>query len=181
MSSPFGGLSDIRSLGVGGQPVILEDPYAYVVAPFQALPSPDYVLGPEYPPLPEFVPKLDDPKEDLADYPADGGDECDDEDESSDDDIDIEGDEKEDESSDDDKDDDIDIEGDGEEYEYLDPADSTAVALPTADHAPSAEETESFETDESTATPPPHPAYRVTDKAARNVGSYPGGKICCLA
>ncbi|GJX38138.1 hypothetical protein Tco_0251441 [Tanacetum coccineum] len=28
--------------------------------------------------------------------------------------------------------------------------------------APSAEETESFETDESVATPPPHPAYRVT-------------------
>ncbi|GJV60091.1 hypothetical protein Tco_1466191 [Tanacetum coccineum] len=30
------------------------------------------------------------------------------------------------------------------------------------DHAPSAEETEPFETDESAATPPPHPAYRVT-------------------
>nr|GEU85693.1 reverse transcriptase domain-containing protein [Tanacetum cinerariifolium] len=36
------------------------------------------------------------------------------------------------------------------------------VALPAIDHAPSAEETEPFETDESAATPPPHPAYRVT-------------------
>ncbi|GJZ87213.1 hypothetical protein Tco_0658823 [Tanacetum coccineum] len=32
----------------------------------------------------------------------------------------------------------------------------------TVDQAPSTEETESFETDESAATPPPHPAYRVT-------------------
>nr|GEY60074.1 reverse transcriptase domain-containing protein [Tanacetum cinerariifolium] len=44
----------------------------------------------------------------------------------------------------------------------LAPADPTAVALPTIDHALSAEETEPFETDESSATPPPHPAYRVT-------------------
>ncbi|GKF15481.1 hypothetical protein Tco_0056943 [Tanacetum coccineum] len=41
-------------------------------------------------------------------------------------------------------------------------SDSTAVALPAIDQAPSAEETELFETDESAATPPPHPAYRVT-------------------
>nr|GFA30006.1 hypothetical protein [Tanacetum cinerariifolium] len=34
-----------------------EDPYAYVVAAFQASPSPDYVSGPEYPPSLEFVPK----------------------------------------------------------------------------------------------------------------------------
>nr|GFB40521.1 hypothetical protein [Tanacetum cinerariifolium] len=96
----------------------------------------------------------DDPEEDPADYPADGGEEGDDEDESSDD--------EEDESSDDDEDDDIDIEGDEEEYEYLAPADSTTVALPAIDHAPSAEETEPFKTDESGATPPSHPAYRVT-------------------
>ncbi|GKE64568.1 hypothetical protein Tco_1518729 [Tanacetum coccineum] len=61
VSSPFGGLSDIRSLGVDGPPVMPEDPYAYVVATFQAPPSPDYVPGPEEPeqapPLPEFVPK----------------------------------------------------------------------------------------------------------------------------
>ncbi|GKB58964.1 hypothetical protein Tco_0915150 [Tanacetum coccineum] len=61
VSSPFGGLSDIKSLGVDGPPVMAEDPYAYVVVAFQATPSPDYVLGPEEPeqapPLPEFVPK----------------------------------------------------------------------------------------------------------------------------
>nr|GFA98758.1 hypothetical protein [Tanacetum cinerariifolium] len=78
----------------------------------------------------------------------------DDEDESSDDD--------KDESSDDDEDEVIDIEGDKEEDEYLAPADSTVIALPAIDHVPSVEETESFETDESVATPPPHPAYRVT-------------------
>ncbi|GJT09853.1 hypothetical protein Tco_0856895 [Tanacetum coccineum] len=61
VSSPFGGLSDIRSLGVNGPPVMLEDPYAYVVAAFQAPPSFDYVPGPEEPKhaplLPEFVPE----------------------------------------------------------------------------------------------------------------------------
>nr|GEU86821.1 putative reverse transcriptase domain-containing protein [Tanacetum cinerariifolium] len=36
---------------------MLEDPYAYVVDAFQAPPSPDYVLGPEHPPLPKFVPE----------------------------------------------------------------------------------------------------------------------------
>ncbi|GKG02846.1 hypothetical protein Tco_0310482, partial [Tanacetum coccineum] len=61
VSSLFGGLSDIGSLGVDGPPVMPEDPYAYVVAAFQAPPSPDYVPGPEEPeqaPLSlEFVPK----------------------------------------------------------------------------------------------------------------------------
>ncbi|GJU83773.1 hypothetical protein Tco_1286138 [Tanacetum coccineum] len=42
------------------------------------------------------------------------------------------------------------------------PADSIVVALPAVDQAPSVEETEPFETDESAATSPPHPAYRVT-------------------
>ncbi|GKE97305.1 hypothetical protein Tco_0020656, partial [Tanacetum coccineum] len=46
--------------------------------------------------------------------------------------------------------------------EHQAPADSTAVALLAADQAPSAEETEPFKIDESAATPPPHPAYRVT-------------------
>nr|GEX67593.1 hypothetical protein [Tanacetum cinerariifolium] len=36
------------------------------------------------------------------------------------------------------------------------------VALPATDQAPSAKKTEPFETDESAATPPPHPAYRIT-------------------
>ncbi|GJR26673.1 hypothetical protein Tco_1102905 [Tanacetum coccineum] len=183
VSSPFRGLSDIGSSRVDGPPVMPEDPYAYVVAAFQAPPSPDYVPGPEYPPSPDFVPEPvypefmppeeqplpaalsptadppgyvpesdleedleedddEDPEEDPTDYPADGGDDGD-------------------ESSDDDEDDDVDIKEDDEEEEHPAPADSTAVALPAVDQAPSAEETEPFETDESAATPPPHPAYRV--------------------
>ncbi|GKE06725.1 hypothetical protein Tco_1398743 [Tanacetum coccineum] len=82
----------------------------------------------------------EDPTDYPTDYPADGGDDGDDEDE----------------SSDDDEDDDVDIE---EEEEHLAPANSTAV-----EHAPSAEETEPFETDESATTPPPHPTYRVTTR-----------------
>ncbi|GKD85655.1 hypothetical protein Tco_1356809, partial [Tanacetum coccineum] len=65
----------------------------------------------------------------------------------------------------DDKDESSDNEGDEEEEEeYPAPADSTVVALPAVDHAPSAEETELFKTDESAAIPPPHPAYRVTTR-----------------
>ncbi|GKC78126.1 hypothetical protein Tco_1128900, partial [Tanacetum coccineum] len=97
---------------------------------------------------PGYVPEFDfkeDPEEDPADYPADGGDDGDDEDA----------------SFDDDEDDDVDIEGD-EEEEHPAPADSTVVALPAVDHASSAEEAGPFETDESAATPPPYPAYRVT-------------------
>ncbi|GKF58743.1 hypothetical protein Tco_0172280 [Tanacetum coccineum] len=171
VSSPFRGLSDIRSLGVDGPLVMPEDPYAYVVAAFQAPPSPDYVPGTpfsaEEQPLPAavsptadspgYVPESDleedpeeeedeDPKKDPANYPADRGDDGDDEDE----------------SPDDDEDDDVDIKEDEEEEEHPAPTDSTAVALPAVDPAPSAEETEPFETDESTATPPPYLAYRVT-------------------
>ncbi|GKA74951.1 hypothetical protein Tco_0781329 [Tanacetum coccineum] len=171
-------------------PEMLEDPY--VEAALQAPPSPDYVPGPEEPEQappspdyvpgpehtddeivaedqpgaedaspaaqsPDYVPESDpeadpeedddeDPEEDPVDYPADEGDD-------------------EDGSSEDDKDDDIDIKADDEEEEeeeHLAPADSVVVALPATDQAPSAEETEPFETDESAATPPPHPAYRVT-------------------
>ncbi|GKF42875.1 hypothetical protein Tco_0126217 [Tanacetum coccineum] len=190
VSSLFGGLSDIGSPGVDGPPVMPKDPYAYVVAIFQAPPSPDYVPGPEYPPSPDFVPEPvypefmppehevlpaeeqplpaalsptadspgyvsesdpeedpkedddEDPEEDPADYPADGGDDDDDEDE----------------SSDDEENNDVDIEEE-EEEEHPAPVDFTVVALLTVDQAPSAEETEPFETDESAVTPPPHPAY----------------------
>ncbi|GJS85600.1 hypothetical protein Tco_0752141 [Tanacetum coccineum] len=121
-----------------------EQPLPAVASPIAD--SPGYV--------PESDPKEDpeedddkDPKKDPADYLADGGDDGDDEDE----------------LSDDDEDEDVDIEGDEEEEEeHPAPADSTAIALPAVDQAPSAEETERFETDESAATPPPHPAYRVT-------------------
>nr|GFB00212.1 hypothetical protein [Tanacetum cinerariifolium] len=64
-------------------------------------------------------------------------------------------------SSEEDEDDDMDIKAD-EEEEHPAPADSVVVALTAADQAPSTEETEPFETDESAATPPPHPAYRMT-------------------
>ncbi|GJT09864.1 hypothetical protein Tco_0856906 [Tanacetum coccineum] len=140
--------------------------------PEQAPPSPDYVPGPEHTddkiiaedasPTAQsldYVSESDteadpdedddeDLEEDPVDYSADRGDGGDDEDEPS---------EK-------DEDDDVDIEDDDdeEEEEHLAPASSVVVALPATDQAPSAEETESFETDESAATPPPHPAYRVT-------------------
>nr|GEU49187.1 hypothetical protein [Tanacetum cinerariifolium] len=164
VSSPFGGLSDIGSPRVSGLHVMPDDPYAYVVAAFQASSYPDYVSGPEYPHSPEFVPELIYtefmPAEDdillAEEQPLPAAASPTTEDEGND----------EDESSDDDKDDDIDIEGDEEQDEYLAPADSTAVALPTIDHAPSAEETKPFETDESAATPPHH-VYRSKDRALR--------------
>nr|GFC29588.1 hypothetical protein [Tanacetum cinerariifolium] len=145
--------------------------------PEQAPPSPDYVPGPEHDDneivaedqpyaedasptaqSPEYVLESDleahpeddddeDPKEDPVDYPTDGGDDDDDE----------EG------SPEDDEDDDMDIEADEEEEEeHPAPADSVVVALTTADQAPSAEEIDPFESDESAATPSPHPAYRMT-------------------
>ncbi|GJR68961.1 hypothetical protein Tco_0015026 [Tanacetum coccineum] len=191
VSSPFEGLSDIGSPRANDHeyldlPWMPEDPY--VEAALQAPPSLDYVPGPEEPeqapPSPDYVPgpehtddkiiaedasptaqSLDyvsesdteadpdedddeDLEEDPVDYSADRGDGGDDEDEPS---------EK-------DEDDDVDIEDDDdeEEEEHLAPASSVVVALPATDQAPSAEETEPFETDESAATPPPHPAYRVT-------------------
>nr|GFC32838.1 hypothetical protein [Tanacetum cinerariifolium] len=56
------------------------------------------------------------------------------------------------------------VEADEEEEEHPAPADSVVVAPTAADQTPSVEETEPFETDESAATPPPHPAYRTTDR-----------------
>nr|GEY24697.1 hypothetical protein [Tanacetum cinerariifolium] len=148
--------------------------------PEQAPPSPDYISGPEpaddeivaeeqsyakdASPIaqsPEYVPESnfeahleddddEDPEEDHVDYLADGGDDDDDEEESSEDDK-------------DDEDDDMDIEADEEEEEeHPAPADFIVVASTAADQAPSAKETELFETNESAATPPPHPAYRMT-------------------
>ncbi|GKE69469.1 hypothetical protein Tco_1527541, partial [Tanacetum coccineum] len=76
-----------------------------------------------------------------------------------------EDDDKDPEEDPDDKDDDeVDIEADDDEdeEEHPTPVDFIAVALPAADQAPSAEEIKPFKTDESAATPPPHPAYHVT-------------------
>ncbi|GKF01872.1 hypothetical protein Tco_0028795 [Tanacetum coccineum] len=166
VSNPFVDLPDIGSPGFDGPPVMPKDPYTYVVADFQAPPSPDYILPAEEQLLPAtvsptadspgYVPESDpeeyddeDPKEDPTDYPADEGEDGDDEDE----------------PSNDDEDEVVYIEADNEEEEeHPVPANATVVALPTVDHAPSAEETDPFKTDESAATPLPHPAYRVTAK-----------------
>ncbi|GJT40435.1 hypothetical protein Tco_0940300 [Tanacetum coccineum] len=132
-SSPFEGLSNIGSPGVDGPPMMPEDPYAYVVAAFQAPPSLDYVPGleePEQAPLlPEFVPEpvypkfmpledevfpLEDPEEDPADYPANGRD----------------NDDNDDETSDDDTDDDDDVEEDEEEEKEEHPASADSVPPP---------------------------------------------------
>nr|GEW78427.1 putative reverse transcriptase domain-containing protein [Tanacetum cinerariifolium]GEW81302.1 putative reverse transcriptase domain-containing protein [Tanacetum cinerariifolium] len=97
-------------------------------------------LSPGY--IADSNPKED--KEDHADHPANEGDDNDD-----------------DESSDNDDEDDKDVE---EEEEHLAPTDSTVVAYLDVDLVPFAEETKSFKIDESVATPPPPPAYCVTDR-----------------
>ncbi|GJY70351.1 hypothetical protein Tco_0474054, partial [Tanacetum coccineum] len=149
--------------------------------PEQAPLSPDYVLGPEHPeylaPSDEEVPMEDqpyavvdspialslgyvadsdpeeDPEEDSGDgpvdYPAVGGDN--DDDDSSDDDEDEEAFKEEEVSKE---------EAEEEEEEHLALADS--VVTPVADHVPSFEETELFETDESAATLPSPPACHTT-------------------
>ncbi|GKB30299.1 hypothetical protein Tco_0869700, partial [Tanacetum coccineum] len=108
--------------------------------------APVYVLEPVYPEylvLSDDDILVEDPVEDQEgdpiDYVADADDDEDEEEESSKDD-------------------------DDEEEEHLAPADSTTVASPTVDLVPSIEETEPFETDESTATPLPPPTYRTTSK-----------------
>ncbi|GKB60166.1 hypothetical protein Tco_0916352 [Tanacetum coccineum] len=152
--------------GLPMQPVAPPSP-DYVPGP-EHPPSPDYVPGPEHPPLlaeedqplptdaspialsPDYVADSDseeDPEEDHADYPADGGDG---DDEPSDDDDDDTDDEDEEPFEDEDDD----------EEEHLAPADS--VIAPTIDYVPSFEESESFKTDESATTPPSPPTHRTT-------------------
>ncbi|GKF82018.1 hypothetical protein Tco_0243674, partial [Tanacetum coccineum] len=104
------------------------------------------------PPSPDYVPNTEEPEQapPLLDY-VPGPEYADDE---------------IDEPSEEDDDDDVDIETDEdeEEEEHPAPVDSVVVALPATDQAPSTEETEPFETDESAATLPPHPAYCVTTR-----------------
>ncbi|GJT57976.1 putative reverse transcriptase domain-containing protein [Tanacetum coccineum] len=176
ISSPYEDLSDIGSPRADDHefpepPYMLEDPTSHedeekkneIVAEDQpyaedASPiaqSPDYVPESD----PEADPEEDgdeDPEEDPIDYPADGGDDGDDEmdiEEDEDDDMDIEADEE-------DEDDEMDVEIDEEaEEEHLAPAYPVVVALPAT--APSAEETEPFETDSSLLSPPPSPCHTV--------------------
>nr|GFA20427.1 hypothetical protein [Tanacetum cinerariifolium] len=65
VSSPYEGRSGDVSPGVDRPPVMPEDPYAYVVAEFQALPPPNYVPGPEEPEqaplLPVYIPYVPEP------------------------------------------------------------------------------------------------------------------------
>ncbi|GJX93800.1 hypothetical protein Tco_0348386 [Tanacetum coccineum] len=167
VSSPFKGLSDIGSpraddheyLELPGMP---EDPY--VEAALQAPPSPDYVPGlkePEQaPPSSDYVPGPEHADDEIVaedqPYAKDASPTAQSPDFVSESD-------PKDGSSEDDEDEDMDIEADDEEEEeHLAPTDSVVFSLPATDQAPSAEETEKFETDESAATPPPHPAYRVT-------------------
>ncbi|GJR11152.1 retrovirus-related pol polyprotein from transposon TNT 1-94 [Tanacetum coccineum] len=92
VSSPFIDLSDIGSPGVDRPPMMPEDPYAYIVAAYQAPPSPDYIPGPEeqqsHPHWTLFLSRYslgyviesdleeepeeddEDPEEDPIDYPA---------------------------------------------------------------------------------------------------------------
>ncbi|GJR27981.1 reverse transcriptase domain-containing protein [Tanacetum coccineum] len=104
----------------------------YAVADSPIALSPGYVADSD----PEEDPE-EDSKDGPVDYPADGGDG--DDDDSTDDD-------EEDEAS--------------KEEEHLAPADS--VVVPVVNHAPSSEETESFEIDESAATPLSPPTYYTT-------------------
>nr|GEV48576.1 RNA-directed DNA polymerase, eukaryota [Tanacetum cinerariifolium] len=108
--------------------------------PEQAPPSPDYIPGPEH--ADDEIVAEDQPYAEDASPIAQSP--------------------EYEESSEDEEDDEMDVEADEEEEEeeHPAPADSVVVSPLTADQAPSAEETEPFETDESAATPPPHPAYR---------------------
>ncbi|GJU39374.1 hypothetical protein Tco_1192331 [Tanacetum coccineum] len=80
-------MGDIGSPGVDGPPIMPEDPYAYIVAAYQVLPSSDYIPGPEEPQSPppldfeELEEDDEDPEEDPADYPADRDDDDDEEEE----------------------------------------------------------------------------------------------------
>nr|GEY85270.1 hypothetical protein [Tanacetum cinerariifolium] len=153
ISSSFEELSNIESPRADDHehlmlPEMLEDPYVEVS--LQAPPSPDYIPGPEKPeqapPSPDYILGPEHADDEIA-HPEDDDDE----------------DPEEDPDDEDDEDDDMDVEADEEEEEeHPALADSIVVAPTAADQAPSTEETKPFETDESAATPPPHPAYRTT-------------------
>nr|GFB70306.1 hypothetical protein [Tanacetum cinerariifolium] len=88
VSSPYEGRSGDVSPGVDGPPVMPEDPYAYVVVAFQALPPPNYVSGPEEPeqapPSPVYIHYVRS-RCTQTDYPVDHDDEEEEEEPSRDD------------------------------------------------------------------------------------------------
>ncbi|GJX28147.1 hypothetical protein Tco_0236226 [Tanacetum coccineum] len=139
-----GGSPQVIVYGYDGLPMQLVSPPSsdYVPGPKHPLSS-DYVPGPEHPPSLVEGPK-EDPEEDHADYPTNGGDDDDEpseDDDGDDDDTDDEG-----EYPFEDEDD-----NEEEEEEHLASADSSAV--PVVDPIPLAGDIEAFETDESAPTP----------------------------
>ncbi|GKG30792.1 hypothetical protein Tco_0423280, partial [Tanacetum coccineum] len=56
---------DIGSPRVDGQPIMPEDPYAYIMAAYEVPPSADYIPGPEVPPSPDYVPGPEEPEQAL--------------------------------------------------------------------------------------------------------------------
>ncbi|GJX01780.1 putative reverse transcriptase domain-containing protein [Tanacetum coccineum] len=139
-----GGSPQVILYGYDGLPMQLVSPPSsdYVPGPKHPLSS-DYVPGPEHPPSLVEGPK-EDPEEDHADYPTNGGDDDDEpseDDDGDDDDINDEG-----EYPFEDEDD-----NEEEEEEHLASADSSAV--PVVDPIPLAGDIEAFETDESAPTP----------------------------
>nr|GEZ94132.1 hypothetical protein [Tanacetum cinerariifolium] len=140
VSSPCEGRSGDVSPGVDGPPVIPEDPYAYVVAAFQALPPSDYVHGseepeqaPPSPPLPAaasptadspgYIPEFD-PKDDDEEEEEPFGDDADEEDEEQDEDDDDEEEEEPFGDDADEEDEEQDEDDDDEEEEHPTLADS---------------------------------------------------------
>nr|GEY91039.1 hypothetical protein [Tanacetum cinerariifolium] len=158
ISSPFEELSDIGSLRADDHehfelPEMLED--LYVEVAFQVPPSPDYIPGPKEPDhadeeiVAEDQPYAKDasPNAQSPEYVPESDFEA----------------HLEEDDDEDPEEDPVDYLADeGEEEEHPAPADSVVVASIAADQAPSMEETEPFETDESAATPPLHPPYRIT-------------------
>ncbi|GKB38914.1 hypothetical protein Tco_0883856, partial [Tanacetum coccineum] len=134
VSSPFGGLSDIGSPGVVG-PEHEGLPWMLDDPYVQFMPPKDEILPAEEQPLPA----ADSPTTDLPGYIP-------------------ESDPEEDPKEDDDEDPaDYPADGGDDGDDEDEPSDDDE-----DEEAPSAEETEPYETDESAAIPPPHHAYRVT-------------------
>nr|GEX44318.1 putative reverse transcriptase domain-containing protein [Tanacetum cinerariifolium] len=137
---------------------MLEDPYVEVS--IQAPPSPSYIPGPvepeQAPPLPNYVPGLEHADDEIVaedqPYAEDASPTAQSPEYVPESDLEAHQEEDDDEDPEEDPE---------EEEEHPAPADSVVVALLAADQASSAEETEPFKTDESVATPPPHPAYRM--------------------
>nr|GEV24772.1 putative reverse transcriptase domain-containing protein [Tanacetum cinerariifolium] len=121
---------------------VVDQPYAAADLPITL--SPSYIVDLDSEEDPE-----DESEDGPTDYPTDVGDD----------------DDYDDDSSGDDAEDEDEEEASEEDEEHLALTDFTAAASLVVDPIPSAEETDPFETDESTTTPPPPtPAYRTTTR-----------------